>query len=291
MKRVLSFSAAMLLAACSGGEGDHLNGYVEAETLYMAPQEAGVVGDILVREGDQVKAGDLLFRLDGRRLSYAVEQAAAAANAAEKRAEPAGALDQAVAEAQAELERTQLNFERTKELNADGYVSKARYDNDRALMLEAEARLERARVERDAAHHDHQSAEAQVGLTRRRLHDLEVRAPAAGSIERIYRRKGEVAAAGDPVVALLPPDNIKIRFFVPEKRLSDMKPGGEVSFACDGCAETMTARISYIAAEPQFTPPVIYSLKERDKLVFLVEARPVAPADLRPGLPVDVTLP
>lgn len=291
MKKAMSIGAAVMLAACSGEAPDRLSGYVEAETLYMAPQEAGVVSVVAVREGDQVEAGDLLFRLEAERLSFAVEQAAAAAAAAEKRAEPSGALDQAVAEAQAELERVTLNFERTKKLNADGYVSKARYDNDRALVLEAEARLERARVERNAARHDLQSAEAQEGLTRRRLDDLDVRAPKAGTVERIYRRAGEVAGAGDPVVALLPPDNLKVRFFAPERMLSSLKTGGEIAISCDGCAAGLTARISYIATEPQFTPPVIYSLKEREKLVFLVEARPNETAGLRPGLPVDVTLP
>lgn len=291
MKRFLIAYAALSLVACGGRESGALNGYVEADTLYMAPQEAGVVAQIAVREGDKVKPGDMLFRLDAGRMTYAVEQSAAAVAASQRRVEESGALDQAIAEAKADLDRLAADFQRTRKLFDEGFVAKARFDADRAALAAAEARLERARAERKAAQDDLQSAEAQAGLARQRLDDLAVYAPQAGTVEQIYRRAGEVAGAGDPVVALLPPENIKLRFFAPEPLLSSLAPGKEVNFTCDGCAETLTARITFIASEPQFTPPVIYSLDEREKLVFLVEARPLAAEGLRPGLPVSIRLP
>ncbi len=100
-----------------------------------------------------------------------------------------------------------------------------------------------------------------------------------------------MVAAGAPVLALLAPDNMKVRFYVPEGRLAAAKPGGVVTIACDGCAPGLTARITYVASEPQFTPPVIFSLEERGKLVFLAEAAPDRPDAIRPGLPVEVRLP
>jgi HlyD family secretion protein len=291
MKRALAIFAALMIAGCGEHDETHLNGYVEAETLYLAPQEAGVIAEIAVREGDAVKADDLLFRLDAGRLSYGVEQAAATVAAAQRRVEASGALDQAIAEAEADLNRLAGDFARTEKLYREGFISKARFDTDRASVAGAQARLERARAEKSAAQEDLLSAQAQAGLAGQRRDDLAVYAPQAGTIERIYRRAGEVAAAGDPVIALLPPENIKLRFFAPEPLLSSLAPGGEITFACDGCAENLTARVTFIAAEPQFTPPVIYSLDERTKLVFLVEARPLSPEGLRPGLPVSVRLP
>ena len=138
---------------------------------------------------------------------------------------------------------------------------------------------------------DWDSATAAARLAEKRLADFETSAPAAGTIERIYRRPGEFAGVGDPVVALLPPENLKLKFFAPESLLSAMKIGAKISFSCDACAASQSATISFVAAEPQFTPPLIYSIKEREKLVFLIEARPDNRDGLRPGLPVTIALP
>lgn len=296
MKNIIFISAApfcamLALAGCSGRSTDSLTGYIEAETLYMAPQEAGVIAEMRVKEGDKVIAGDTLFHMQADRISYQVEQASATAAAAEKRADDAGSFAKSVIEAEANLERIAADYKRTQKLFKEGFVSKARLDADRASLTAAQARLEAARAVRDAAQEDFQSVRAQAGYAKQRLDDLAVTAPKAGTIERIYRRVGEVAAAGDPVVALLPPENVKLRFYAPERMLSSFSPGAEVSFSCDGCDGGLKARIAYVATEPQFTPPVIYSLDERDKLVFLIEARPLAPEGLRPGLPVDIAIP
>ena len=290
--RTLAFiGVATLLAGCSDHTEGRLTGYVEAETLYMAPQEAGVIEEILMTEGDRVNAGDILFRMRSDKVAYQVEQAAAAAKSAEKRVDDAGALAKSVTEAQANFNRMSADFARTQQLFKDGFVSKARLDSDRASLTAAQARLDAARAERDAAQDDYQSIEAQAGFARQRLDDLAVTAPQAGTIERIYRRPGEVAAAGDPVAALLPPDNVKLRFYAPERMLSAFAPGNEISFRCDGCAEGLKARVTYVATEPQFTPPVIYSIETRQKLVYLVEARPEeADTRLQPGQIVDVEL-
>ncbi len=291
MRNVSFIFAAAFLVSCSDASEERLSGYVEAETLYMAPQESGVIENIQVNEGDRVEAGDVLFRMKADRVLYQAEQAEAAAMAARKRANDDGSLSKAVAEAEANLNRIAGDFARTQKLYRDGYVAKARFDTDRAALTAAEAQVERARAEKEAAQEEYQSVEAQAGLAKQRVDDLAVSAPQAGSVERIYRRAGEVAAAGDPVVALLPPNNLKLKFYAPERMLSSFAPGNEVSFRCDGCDGGLKARITYVAAEPQFTPPVIYSLDERDKLVFLVEARPLAPEGLRPGLPVDIAIP
>lgn len=292
-RRSSLFLAALLtfaLAACGAKETNGLPGYVESDALMMAAEDGGRVSELAVEEGDQVKAGALLFRLDPARAAYSAEQAAASAAAARERAAKQGALAQAVAEAEAQFRNAEINYQRAKSLYADKVIAKAKLDADRAAYDAAKARLDRARAERTAAENDWSAASASEDLARQRLTDTEVRAPAAGSIERIYRRPGEVIAPGEPVLALLPPENVKIRFYAPETKLATLKTGEQIAFTCDACSGERIARISFIAREPQYTPPLIYSFEERQKLVFLVEARPDEPADLRPGLPVSVRL-
>ncbi|MFN3958629.1 MAG: HlyD family secretion protein [Parvularculaceae bacterium] len=290
MKR-LAPGFLLLLAACSDSGPAQLTGYVEAELLYLAPQDAGVVKTLSVREGDRVAAGDALFTLDPERMSIAAEQAVAAAESAKARAADDGAMAKQIAEAEAALVLAEQSFRRSRELVKDGAVAREKYDADAAALASAKARLDRARAERASVLGEWGAMSAAARLAERRLADLSTTAPAAGVIERIYRRPGEVVAAGDPVLALLPPENLKLRFFAPETMLAKLQPGAAITFSCDACAGARTGKISFIATEPQFTPPVIYSIGEREKLVFLIEARPDEPASLRPGLPVTIDPP
>ncbi len=114
--------------------------------------------------------------------------------------------------------------------------------------------------------------------------------PVTGSVQQIYYRAGELVPAGKPIVALLPPGNLKVRFFVNEAMLPKLKFGDPVTISCDGCEPGITAKISFISRTSEFTPPVIYSMEERSKLVFLIEARPERPERLRVGQPVSVAL-
>ncbi len=120
----------------------------------------------------------------------------------------------------------------------------------------------------------------------RRLNDLAGAAPAAGTIEHIYHRPGEVVAAGQPIASLLTPANHEGAFLCAGDTAGASAAGrARVWSRCDGCAEGLTGTVSFIAREPQFTPPVIYSLEQREKLVFLVEARLDTPGAIRPGMP------
>jgi HlyD family secretion protein len=115
-------------------------------------------------------------------------------------------------------------------------------------------------------------------------------APADAQVADTFFRPGEFIAAGQPVVALLPPGNIKARFYVPEAELSSVALGQPVMLECDGCGPPIAAKVTHIATRPEYTPPIIYSNSQRSKLVFMAEAQP-APADaarLRPGQPLSV---
>ena len=120
----------------------------------------------------------------------------------------------------------------------------------------------------------------------------DVTAPVTARVQDTFFVEGEWVPAGRPVASLLPPGNVKIRFYVPQGILGSLSPGKDVEVRCDGCPEAIAAKISFISSQAEYTPPVLYSKDSRGKLVFLVEARP-APADaarLRPGQPVDVRL-
>lgn len=272
MKRLIIFSLVSLLAACgSQRESGTLQGYGEADYIYISSQETGIISDVFVREGDSVAAGAPVFRLEPDRIDYPLQGATA------QRAALAQSIE--VARANAVLART--NFQRSEALLSEGFVSRARYDADRAALDAANAQLEEARRQLGAS-------SADIGLLRQRRSDLDGAAPIAGTIERIYHRAGEVVPPGQPVAALLSPTNMKVRFFAPEAMLAQLNVGTHLSVSCDGCAAPVQATVSFVATEPQFTPPVIYSLEERGKLVFLIEARLADAGAIRPGMPLDV---
>ena len=162
-----------------------------------------------------------------------------------------------------------IEFERAKSLRETGTGTQKALDDAEAALRTAEARL----------------ASSQARLTRR-----QVFSPAAGTIQQIYYRPGETVPAGRPVLALLPPGNIKLRFFVPETVLPKIALGDDVRVRCDGCKEDIPARVTFISRSSEFTPPVIYSLEERNKLVYMIEVRTAQTQNLRVGQPISVTL-
>jgi HlyD family secretion protein len=238
-------AAVLLLAACGNRNDQPLQGWVEADLIFVGPDENGRVETLAVREGDQVESGGLLFTLDSE-------------------------LQQAdVMQAQATVTNTRQALDRAAALLKTNAGTQKNYEDAEAALRTAEARLN----------------SAQTRLARRRM-----ASPATGSIQQIYFRVGEMAMAGRPVVSVLPPGNLKIRFFVPETILPKIAIGDGVQVRCDGCRGDITARVSFISRTSEYTPPVIFSQEERAKLVFLIEARPDQPELLRVGQPVDVTL-
>jgi HlyD family secretion protein len=175
----------------------------------------------------------------------------------------------AVAENEAAVANARQTFDRARELLKRSVGSQKAFDDAQAALRTAEARLNSARTR----------------LERRR-----VKAPAAGAIQEVYFRAGEMVQPGRPIVSLLPPGNVRVRFFVPQAVLPSVRIGERVAVRCDGCAGDLIARINFISAQAEFTPPVIYSQEERARLVFRVEAIPEQPDRIRVGQPVSVAL-
>jgi HlyD family secretion protein len=295
-----------------GAPASVFQGYVEGEYVRLAAPEAGTLQLLKVVRGDHVAAGDLVFTLDLDEETAARDAAAARLHQAQaqledlrkgKRPSEIEAMEAKLAQAKAGVRMSELHLRRQEQLrrtkvSAQQQLDEAQadYDRDVAAVNELTAELTTAKLPaRDDAI---MAAEATVRTETAMLADAEaklakrtVRAPAAAFVDDTLYRVGEEITAGAAVVSLLPPENIKVRFFVPEPLLSQIRVGQRVAVACDGCAKDLAAEVSYIAPDPEFTPPVIYSNETRAKLVFLIEARPTAdPARLHPGQPVTVTL-
>jgi HlyD family secretion protein len=235
----------LFAAACSNGNDDVLQGWIEGDFIFVSPDEQGRIETMLVRQGDTVKTGQLMFTLD----------------------QDLQAADLGVAEAT--LTNTKQAFDRAQQLAKSGSGTQRDFDVAQALYREAQARL----------------AAAQTRVTRRK-----VLSPVDGLIQTVYFRPGETVPPGRPIVSILPPGNVKVRFFVSEPMLARIAIDDPIKFGCDGCPSDMTGSITFISRNAEYTPPVIYSQQERHKLVYLVEARPKDPNALRVGQPVDVVV-
>ena len=259
---ILTMLAAAFVAGCSSNSPDEFQGYVEGEYVYVASPLGGALTNLAVARGDEVKSGQLLFELERESETAAVKQA-----------------EKNLAQAKANLALSENELARREKLRADSGVISAE-------------ELDQAKSQRDAD-------AAQVGslndaLTKARwsFDQKQQFAPTNAFVQDTLYRAGEFVAAGNPVVVLLPPENLKARFFVPQEILPRIKAGENVSVTFDGATKSYSATVNYISTQAEFTPPVLYNRENRAKLIFMIEAKfsPADAAELRPGQPVDVNL-
>jgi len=275
LQKGVIFTGVLLLAACGDGSHDAFQGYAEGEYVRVAAPFAGNLQQLNVGRGNTVQPGTPLFTLEQE------NEAAGQREAVHNQRNAEAQLEQA----RASLKLSQITLQRQQELAASRFVSQNAVDDART------------NYERDKAHVAQLAA--QVGAMRAALAQADwalaqksVTAPVAGLVNDTNYVVGEWVPAGSPVVSLLPPQNIKVRFFVPEPALGSIHVDEPVHLICDGCGAPIAGRVTFISPQAEFTPPVIYSRENRSKLVYLLEARP-APADavkLHPGQPVDVRL-
>lgn len=304
---------AKILPAC-GPPANTAVGYIEGEYVNVAPIEVARVATEYVRRGDKLKAGDRIATLETTDAEIAVHNAEAAlaqANADHanilygRRPEEITAIDASLRAAQVQEDDSKRTLDRRQNLFGRGFASQAdldsaqtAYDVAASRVRELTANLAVAKLPaRDeeilSARNKVAQAQAALDNARWRLEQRQLVAPAAGHVSDIVRRVGDVAGPSAPVISFLPDNAVKVKVYVPEAALSSLAMGQEVAVRCDGCEKGLTAAITYIAREPEFTPPVIYSLESRQTLVYLIEARAVndRPLRLQPGQIVDVDLP
>lgn len=299
------------LAGCQPQAQAPLPGYAEADFVQVAAPSGGRLLRLPVKEGDQVQPGELLFALEAepQQAALAASQAQLAQRQAELvdltkglRAEEIAALQAQLESAQAELRQARRDHERQISLRRQGFSSQANLDDSRTRQETAEAQVHHLQAQLavghlagrpdalQAAKAATQAAAAQVQQDNWQLTQRQQQAHTRAQVDEILFRVGEWVPAGQPVLNLLPDDGVKIRFFVSQAQLSHLQPGHTLQVGCDACDGRLDARISHIASEAEFTPPVIYSQANRAKLVFLVEAKPLHTGVLRPGQPLDVYL-
>jgi len=305
--------AAATLAGCAEKPRDAWQGYVEGEFVLLASPAAGQLEKLYVRRGDQVPAGKPVFALEqenerAARLEASERLRSAQARLenlrAKRRPEEIDALRAELNQARAARELSASQLAQQQKLFDGGFVAQARLDESRSVhardvarVAETQAQLQNALqpvgrdAERKAAEGEVEAARAAVAQAAWRLEQKSIAAPMSALVQDTFFVEGEWVPAGRPVASLLPPGNVKLRFYVAEPDLQRFAPGEELEVRCDGCAP-VTARVTYLSSQAEYTPPVLYSKEARHKLLFLVEARPPAGAGaaLRPGQPVEVRL-
>ena len=289
-------AAAIVLFTFPANHDVEFPGYMEADLVLVGSEQGGRVLALSVEEGATVKQGDPVFTLESSEQEASVAAAKARVAEAEARLADAKAevqrpdeinvLEAALNEAKAMLQVATRNLERAQALFDKGWTTKAQlddaiaqHDRNEASVAEAEKRIIAAKlpgrsdmIAAAAANAEaarHALAEAEKNFGKR-----QVFAPADGTVEEVYFRPGEVVNAGQAVIALLPPRNLKVRFFVAGRARAGLQVDQRVALTCDGCPPDLHAKINFIAREAEFTPPVIFSREQRQKLVYLVEARP-----------------
>jgi HlyD family secretion protein len=300
-------------AGCEQVDPNRLQGYVEGEFVYVASPNAGELQSLAVARGMRVNAGDALFALDSEPEKTArdeaerrVAQARATLEDARKGRRPSeiAAIDAQLKQVRAALRRSESELARLERLFQTGTGSeddldraRATRDQDVQRIAQFEAELQTARLGlRDdqiaAVEANLRALEAALAQAEWNLSQKRQTATRGGLVFDTLYRPGEWVAAGKPVVVVLPPENIKVRAFVPEPRIGSIRLGDRVRVEVDGVSGPLDGTVSFISPRAEYTPPVIYSKESRGKLVFMVEIvfdRPTA-ANLHPGQPVDVIL-
>jgi HlyD family secretion protein len=311
MKRFAA-AALLVLAGCGQPADDAWQGYIEGEYVLLASPYAGQLEKLYVRRGEAIEAGRPVFALEQESERAARQEAEERLKGAQARLEnlqvprrppEVAALREQVNQARAALDLSRAQLAREDELFKKGFSSKARLDDarasfarDGARVKEAEAQLRNARMplgregEREQAQAEAKAAQAQLAQAAWRLEQKSVAAPVSGLVQDTFFVPGEWVAAGRPVASILPPGNVKARFYIPEAALGSVALGKAVEIRCDACPGPVAAKVSYVSSQAEYTPPVLYSKESRGKLRFLVEARLDSPqaANLKPGQPIDV---
>jgi HlyD family secretion protein len=311
---LVSAVAALVIAGCARQTPAGWQGYLEGEFVYVAAPLAGKLEKLSVEKGARVAAGAPLFALESASELAAQRQAAAQLQTAQARLADLGkgarpseldAIAARLAQAHAAADLSAIELERATKLHntkvlADDDFDRARLAHEANVKQIAEVEAQLATAGLSARPDTIAAAEADVAAARAALERADwgfaqkaQAAPRAGLVYDTLFREGEFVAPGTPVVALLPPENLKVRFFVTEPDFAVLKAGDTVRVVLSGRAAPLDARVSYLSPQPEYTPPVLYNRDNRAKLVYLVEAvfaDSVAARDLHPGQPVDVTL-
>jgi len=319
-RRFIAFFAILLLAVACGAwwwttrtvGATEWQGYAEADFVKVGPTQQGLLTSLAVKRGTRVAAGASLFDQDDTSDRAARDQAARQLKQAEEQLanlQAGGKLTEiqqgeaSLADARAARDKIESDLRRNETLVTSGATTRQLVDQQRADLRSANAKVEGLEAalaqmhgpmgregEIKAQRELIEASRAAVAMAQWRIDQRHVVSPVAGVVADVLARPGETIPAGGPVVSLLPPENIFVRFFVPETRLAEVHNGDRVALICDRCPSGLVATVSFISPQAEYTPPVIYSEASRSKLVYMVEARPSGEHAvlINPGQPIAV---
>lgn len=303
--------AAQLFSACAPAAPLAV-GYVEGDYVLLAPIEVAQVETVAVKRGDRVAPGTPVVTLESADAKIAVALAEAGLAQAQaqladlqvgKRPEEIAVLKAEVDMAKAQAADARRKYDRASDLFKRGAGTQADYDTASTTLEAANAQVGQAEANLavgglparpetiKAADNQVKQAQSSLEQAQWRLSKRVLTAPSPGRVNDVIRNPGDTAGPTAPVISVLPDGAVKLSVYIPESAFSSVKVGTLLGVHCDGCGPEVKARVSYVSPDPEFTPPVIYSLENRQKLVYLVEARPEGDASaLQPGQIVDVDL-
>lgn len=271
---ILSLSFFLIaLSACDEENQAKFQGYIEGRFSYIAPNYSGILKKLFVARGTEVNEGQPLFILEPQPESHVLNQAKAQmdqAQAQKKQMESAYAL-------------AKVTLQRDESLLPKKFIAEQVVDEARTQFKQAKEQLSQAEA-------NLQASRAKLAQAQWSWEQKAVAAPKSALVFDTYFLPGELVNAGQPVLSLLAPQDIKVIFFVGEAYLGRLKLGDVVKINCDSCPQGIRAKISFISPQAEYTPPVIYSNETSKKLVYRIEAMPVVDEALRlhPGQPVTV---
>jgi HlyD family secretion protein len=309
----LLLGAALAITGCSHPPANTYQGYIEGKFVYVASPQSGRLDHLAVARGETVAVKQPLFAFDREPEASAVRNAQRLLLSSQSRLADfetgkrppeievtRAQLSQALAQkkqADQILESDKKQYQAGGIAQTDLIAAEEAADASAARVRELEADLAvdalPAREQQIKAQQNQVAADrASVSEAEWRLDQKNIASPRQGLVFDTLYREGEWVEAGNPVVQLLPPENMEVRFFVPETIVGKLKVGENVEVQCDGCAAPVQAAITFISPQCEYTPPVIYSNENRSKLVFMIIAKPSEgkAALLHPGQPVEVTV-
>lgn len=307
MKKILLLSLFFFVAFAD----ELINGYVEAEFTYISPYNGGTLDEIFVQKGQEIKVGDKLFsvgkEINEANLQIAINELEIAKLNYEnltkgKRDSEITAIKEQLNSANITFENAKKEYNRALNLQNNGAISKSEFDlrksnfeNAKAKVSELKAILQTANL--GARDDEIEIAKRNIKIAEQNLEKMQIQvskntavSATNGSIYDIFFRKGEFVSQANPVLAIFEPQNLKVRFFVSQKLLPSLKIGDEIAVIADGIKDEIKAKISFISPNAEFTPPVIYSVESREKMIFMIEAIPELNSALKAGLAVSVRI-
>ncbi len=247
------------------------NGRIEADQVDVSTKIAGRVKEITAREGDLVKPGDVLARMDTAELNAMIEKARAEASRSESRVVEAGAT---VKQRQAQLRLAQQELERTLILVEKGHVSKGFRDERQSQHDSAQAALSAARAGLVTAERAVDSAKAEVRRIQTEVDDAVLRAPVMGRVLYRLAEPGEVLSAGGKVLTLINLSQVYMEVFLPSREAGRIALGSDARIVLDPVPHfAIPATVTFVSPQAQFTPKQVETASEREKLMFRIKVK------------------